>query len=83
MSLLLMLLIQTDPTFPSEAATSNVAVYFSAPLYRKNLHYKILPKPSSSSTALKVMSDYILTNHKDDSGIVYCFSKKVGVVNHV
>ncbi|KAG5219384.1 P-loop containing nucleoside triphosphate hydrolase protein [Salix suchowensis] len=54
-------------------------VYFTAPLYRKNLNYEVLPKPSSSAGALKVMVDYILAEHKDESGIVYCLTKKVGI----
>ena len=58
-------------------APTDGTVYFSAPLYRKNLHYQVLPKPASSSVFLEKMSEYILQNHRDDSGIVYCFSKKV------
>ncbi|KAJ8517624.1 hypothetical protein ONZ45_g5209 [Pleurotus djamor] len=51
-------------------------VYFSAPLYRPNLHYEVLPKPSSSTASLKVMVDYILEKHKNDTGIIYCLRKK-------
>ncbi|KAL4073701.1 ATP-dependent DNA helicase [Scleroderma citrinum] len=51
-------------------------VYFSAPLYRKNLHYSVLPKPSSAKDAIISMVDYILNNHKNESGIVYCLTKK-------
>jgi hypothetical protein len=61
----------------SSAAATEGTVYFSAPLYRKNLHYSVLPKPSSSTKVLEMMSDYILKNHKNDSGIVYCLAKKV------
>lgn len=53
-------------------------MYFSAPLYRKNLHYTVLPKPSSSDKVIEIISDYILKNHEDDSGIIYCLTKKVG-----
>lgn len=60
-----------------EAANTDGTVYFSAPLYRKNLHYKVLPKPSSSSAAIQAMADYVMEKHQEDSGIVYCLSKKV------
>lgn len=59
------------------AANSDGTCYFSAPLYRKNLHYKVLTKPSSAGAAIKMMTQYILQNHQGDSGIVYCLSKKV------
>ncbi|KAF8520930.1 ATP-dependent DNA helicase [Hysterangium stoloniferum] len=57
-------------------AGSSGTVYFSAPLYRKNLHYKVLPKPSAAGAAIQAMTDYILEHHEIDSGIVYCLSKK-------
>jgi ATP-dependent DNA helicase Q1 len=42
-----------------------------------------LPKPSSSRKILEIMSDYILTNHKNDSGIIYCLAKKVCALSYV
>ncbi|KAF8633080.1 hypothetical protein AX15_001528 [Amanita polypyramis BW_CC] len=51
-------------------------LYFSSPLYRKNLHYSILPKPEGQKEAIKVMSDYILDKHPEDSGIIYCQTQK-------
>ncbi|KAJ7900182.1 ATP-dependent DNA helicase [Mycena olivaceomarginata] len=57
-------------------AKSGATVYFSAPLYRKNLHYQILPKPSSSAAQITAMKNYILENHLNQTGIVYCFTKK-------
>ena len=59
------------------AADRDGTVYFSAPLYRKNLHYVVQPKPASANAAIQVMADYIMTKHAGDSGIVYCLSKKV------
>ncbi|KAH8089929.1 ATP-dependent DNA helicase [Cristinia sonorae] len=58
------------------SAPQEGTVYFSSPLYRKNLHYSILPKPASADAVIKVMVDYILTKHASHTGIVYCFSKK-------
>ncbi|OSD02611.1 ATP-dependent DNA helicase [Trametes coccinea BRFM310] len=58
------------------AATPTGTVLFSAPLYRKNLHYAVLPKPASWRETIHVMTDYILKNHRNETGIVYCHSKK-------
>ncbi|KAB5593590.1 hypothetical protein CTheo_2979 [Ceratobasidium theobromae] len=57
-------------------ANASDTVYFSAPLYRKNLHYSVLAKPASAASAIQVMADYITANHAGHSGIVYCLSKK-------
>ncbi|KAJ7225663.1 ATP-dependent DNA helicase [Mycena pura] len=57
-------------------AKSNATVYFSSPLYRKNLHYTILPKPSSVEASVIAMKNYILAKHPNETGIVYCFTKK-------
>ncbi|KAF5356497.1 hypothetical protein D9757_012578 [Collybiopsis confluens] len=51
-------------------------VYFTSPLYRPNLHYKVLPKAAEGSKVYAEMTAWILANHKDASGIVYCLSKK-------
>ncbi|KAJ7487448.1 ATP-dependent DNA helicase [Mycena galericulata] len=64
------------PVVDGTNAKSNATVYFSAPLYRKNLHYTILPKPSSAVAAITAMKDYILDKHPNQSGIVYCFTRK-------
>ncbi|KAF8880470.1 P-loop containing nucleoside triphosphate hydrolase protein [Gymnopilus junonius] len=57
-------------------ADEHGTVYFSSPLYRKNLHYRVLPKPDKAADHLEAIRDYILENHPNDSGIIYCFTVK-------
>ncbi|KAL5514242.1 hypothetical protein ACEPAG_2330 [Sanghuangporus baumii] len=68
--------LRLKPIVSGTAAAADGTVYFSAPLYRKNLHYTVAPKPSSASGVIKAMTKYILDHHRNDSGIVYCMSKK-------
>ena len=58
-------------------APTQGTVYFSSPLYRKNLHYRVVPKPGKAADHLEAMRDYILDHHPNDTGIIYCFSTKV------
>ncbi|EGO29247.1 hypothetical protein SERLADRAFT_445074 [Serpula lacrymans var. lacrymans S7.9] len=69
-------ILQMKHTVDGKAATRQGTVYFSAPLYRKNLHYAVLPKPSSTTQVIEAMVEYILEKHRDESGIVYCSTKK-------
>ncbi|KAJ2917914.1 hypothetical protein MD484_g2495, partial [Candolleomyces efflorescens] len=65
-----------SPTLSSPLdAPTNGTVYFTAPLYRKNLHYKVVPKPPKAEDVYQAMVDWILENHRGESGIVYCFSR--------
>ena len=57
------------------AAESGKTVFFSSPLYRKNLHYKVIPKPGKEADQLELMMNYILENYPNESGIVYCTTK--------
>ena len=50
-------------------------VFFSSPLYRKNLHYKVISKPAKETDHLEMMVNYILENYPNESGIVYCTTK--------
>lgn len=50
-------------------------VFFSSPLYRKNLHYKVIQKPSKENDHLDMMVNYILEKYPNESGIVYCTTK--------
>lgn len=59
------------------AAEPNKTVLFNTPLYRKNLHYAVHPKPANVKDTIVAMRNYILLHHKNDTGIVYCLTKKV------
>ena len=50
---------------------------FTSPLYRKNLHYKVVSKPSSAAQVVKDIVRYILEGHRDETGIIYCLSRAV------
>lgn len=63
-------------SFRTLAATLEGTVLFSTSLYRKNLHYHVLPKASGSNDSLKAMMNYILEKHPRDTGIIYCLTKK-------
>ncbi|CEP17088.1 hypothetical protein [Parasitella parasitica] len=54
----------------------NGTLVFSAPLYRPNLVYSVVPRPDSADTTIRHIKDWILKNYKGKSGIIYCLSKK-------
>lgn len=58
----------------SPAADVTSTVLFESPLYRANLHYQVLPKPSEKRKLLDMIIQWILSKHKEDSGVVYCSS---------
>ncbi|KIY65210.1 ATP-dependent DNA helicase [Cylindrobasidium torrendii FP15055 ss-10] len=51
-------------------------LYFTAPLYRPNLHYSVLAKPPQSKKAYSILVEYILEHHEGHCGVIYCTSKK-------
>ncbi|KAH7882286.1 P-loop containing nucleoside triphosphate hydrolase protein [Phlebopus sp. FC_14] len=69
-------ILNMRPVVDGNSAPRDGTIYFSAPLYRKNLHYSVLQKPSSAKEVILTMAEYILQYHKNDSGIVYCLAKK-------
>ncbi|KAI8971288.1 ATP-dependent DNA helicase [Trametes punicea] len=68
--------LRMPPPVSGTAAAPSGTVLFSAPLYRKNLHYSVVSKPASGQEMIRLMVDYILQHHRNDTGIVYCLSKK-------
>lgn len=62
-------------TSQGAAAVPGTTVVFSAPLYRPNLRYQVLPKPSSAQAALDAIVDWILEHHTGDTGIIYTLSR--------
>lgn len=62
----------TDPTNAQPGKT----VFFTAPLHRPNLMYKVVPRPAGTSATFQAICDWILEHHPKDTGIIYCLSKK-------
>lgn len=63
----------TDP----KSASKNRSVYFTAPLDRPNLIYSVQSRPTAAKDSAKAIADWITDNgHANDTGIVYCLSRK-------
>ena len=45
-------------------------------LLRPNLKYSVIPKPDSLAAIANWIVDWILRNHYQEHGIIYCLSKK-------
>ncbi|OCH86014.1 ATP-dependent DNA helicase [Obba rivulosa] len=69
-------ILRMKHTVEGESAGPTGTVFFSSPLYRKNLHYTVLPKPSDSEKVIQTIKEYILEHHPNHTGIIYCLSKK-------
>lgn len=59
-----------------ESAEPSKTVFFSAPLYRPNLHYSVRIKPVQAQSLAGEMADEILERYPNSSGIIYCLSQK-------
>lgn len=59
----LLKILRLGPISDGRSANMQGTVYFTAPLYRPNLHYKVLPKPTSSKSAVEAIGKWILENH--------------------
>lgn len=63
------------PTVDPIHAMPNKTVYFTAPLHRPNLHYKVLNRPSLAKDANEAIAKWIEEHHAGHSGIVYALSR--------
>ncbi|PVG04636.1 ATP-dependent DNA helicase [Serendipita vermifera] len=72
----LLKILRMDSVVDGNSAPAKGTVYFSSPLYRKNLHYRVVQKPASASDVIDVMAKYITEEHSGHTGIIYCLSKK-------
>lgn len=64
------------PTTPPESAVARRTVYFRAPLHRANLRYAVVTRSANALAAHQAMCTYIEQYHANESGIVYCLSRK-------
>ncbi|TYJ53273.1 hypothetical protein B9479_006087 [Cryptococcus floricola] len=72
----LLKILQLPPITDGRSAKSSGTIFFSAPLFRPNLHYKVIPKPSNAKGGIAAIGAWIQEHHPGQSGIVYCLSKK-------
>lgn len=49
---------------------------FVQPSARPNLRYEVRSKPGDAKAMVEAMTAFILERHPDDSGIIYCLSRK-------
>lgn len=63
-------ILKLKATTSGEKANSNGTVLFSTPLFRGNLHYQVVPRPSQAQEAVEMLSDWILEKHPGQCGIV-------------
>lgn len=59
-----------------ESAEPYKTVFFSAPLYRPNLHYSVRAKPVQAQALALEMAEEIMLRYPNSSGIIYCLSQK-------
>ncbi|MCO5596197.1 hypothetical protein L7F22_050257 [Adiantum nelumboides] len=64
-----------QPVVDPSKAPKTGTLYFTAPLYRPNLHYSVLPRPSAAAQASQMIVDWIIERHPEKSGIVYTLTK--------
>lgn len=65
----------SQKTSTGESALPNTSVLFTSPLYRKNLHYSVISKPTAAAAVIDIIVEYIKENHSKKCGIIYCLSR--------
>lgn len=60
----------------SPIGQSGGTLLFDSPLFRPNLAYRVLTRPSSNDETFRFLVKYIQTRHDRSSGIIYCLSRK-------
>lgn len=68
-------IIDLPPTTEPDNAAPGRTIYFTAPLFRPNLMYRVVQRPQQAKAANEAIVDYILQHHAGESGIVYCLSQ--------
>ncbi|WVN90067.1 uncharacterized protein L203_105302 [Cryptococcus depauperatus CBS 7841] len=72
----LLKILQMNPITDGRDANATGTVFFSAPLFRPNLHYKVFSKPPNAKATIAAMGQWIKDQHNGESGIIYCLSKR-------
>lgn len=63
-------ILQLRDCTPGDCAARDRTVFFSAPLYRPNLHYAVRAKPSNAEKVIQEMAGEILSKYPNDTGIM-------------
>ncbi|KAG0260643.1 hypothetical protein DFQ27_003439 [Actinomortierella ambigua] len=63
-------------TSPSHVTESVLLTLNLLPIDRSNLTYKVTMRPASNDATYKLLVDYIRNHHAQNTGIIYCLSKK-------
>lgn len=63
-------------TSPGDAALDGTTVLFTAPLYRSNLIYSVVPRPKEADAAIDALTDWIVQHRLGETGIIYCLVRR-------
>lgn len=63
-------ILKLKATTPGEQAKATGTVFFSTPLFRHNLRFQVVPRPSQAQEALEALAAWIMQRHPNQCGIV-------------